>query len=295
MGATPQDNKGLLPPVSTDRNRQVARIRASLASGDLDGMQKVCDEMIREEPANFEGYFWMGFLDLQRENGYDAVRFLRRAEALDANPYVVRLLAVAYYTLRQFRLFTLKMNEALQKQPEDFAAYYYLGRYFASNEVTDFDRAAEYFQKAIERNPKHFHSHYYLGYCYEVKRKLEEAERRYQQAIEYADAAGAQFVPPYQGIARLRLLENRPADALTFANRAVEIAPRDAESHKALAKAYEGLKRQAEAIHEWEQVATLDPTDASPYYHLYRIYLAMGDDEKANSAHAEFERLSSMY
>lgn len=258
-------------------------------------MQKESSEMIRQEPANFEGYFWQGFLELQRENGYDAVRFLRRAEALNANPYVVRLLAVAYYTVRQFRLFTLKMNESMRKQPEDFAAYYYLGRYYASNEVTDFDMAAEYFQKAIHRNPKHYHSYYYLGYCYEVKRKLEDAERRYQQAIEYADAAGAKFALPYQGMARLRLLENRPADALTFATRAVELAPKDAESHKELAKDYETLKRQAEAIHEWEQVATLDPTDASPHYRLYRIYLALGDVEKANSAHARFERLSSMY
>ena len=97
--------------------------------------------MIRQEPTNYEGYFWRGFLELQGENGYDAVRFFRRAEALDANPYVLKLLAVAYYTVRQFRLFTLKMDEAMRKQPEDFAPYYYLGRYYVTNEVTDWDRS----------------------------------------------------------------------------------------------------------------------------------------------------------
>ena len=251
--------------------------------------------MIRQEPTNFEGYFWQGFLDLQHENGYDAIRSLRRAEALDANPYVLKVLAVSYYTVRQFHLFVLKMNEAIRKQPEDFAPYYYLGRYYASNEMEDFDRAAEYYQKAIGRNPRHFQSYYYLGHCYEVKRKLEDAERQYQQAIEFAEAVGAKFAPPYRGMASLRLLENRPADALQFAKRAVELAPNDAEGHTELAKAYAALGREAEAVPEWEQAATLNPTDASPYYHLYRIYLAIGNEEKANSAYAKFKRLSSMY
>jgi tetratricopeptide (TPR) repeat protein len=273
----------------------VARIRVSLASGDLAGAQNESGEIIRQEPANFEGYFWRGFLELQRENGYDAVRFLRRAEALEANSYVLKLLAVAYYTVRQFRLFTLKMNEAMRKQPEDFAPYYYLGRYYASEEVTDWDKAAEYFQRAIRCNPKHFHSYYYLGYCYEVKRELAPAERQYRQAMEFAEAAGTEFAPPQQGMARLRLLENRPADALQFAKRAVELAPNDAGGHEVLARTYAALGRGAEAIPEWEHAATLDPTDASPYYHLYRIYSEMGNEEQAKSAYAKFKKISARY
>ena len=232
---------------------------------------------------------------MQRENGYDAVRFLRRAEALDANPYVLKLLAVAYYTLRQFRLFTLKMNEAMRRQPDDFAPYYYLGRYCVSDEVTNWDQAAEYFQRAIKCNPKHFQSYYYLGYCYEVKSKLTDAERLYRQATALADSTSARFVLSYEGMARLRLLENRPADALPFAKRAVELAPNDAAGHAALARAYVALGRRAEAIPEWDHAATLNPTDASPYYHLYRLYLEMGNDKMAKSAYAKFKRLSAMY
>ena len=33
-----------------------------------------------QEPENFEGYFWRGFLELQRRDNYKAVRSLRRAE-----------------------------------------------------------------------------------------------------------------------------------------------------------------------------------------------------------------------
>jgi len=295
LALTPQDDRGLLPPSSVDRSPVVTQIRRSLASGDLVGAQKEANDLIAHEPGNFEGYFWRGFLELQRENGYDAIRFLRRAEALQANVWVLKGLAVSYYTVRQFRLFTLKMNEALQKQPEDFSAYYYLGRYYLSDEVSDFYKAAEYLRKAIAHQPDHYRSYYYLGYCDEAIRKLDEGEQHYQQSIKLAQAAGTQFSLPYEGMSRLKLLQDKPGEALEYAKRAVELSPNAAGSHKALAKAYDALGRSADAIPEWEMTAKLDPTDSSPYFRLYRIYLASGNQEKAKAAYAKFKKLSSTY
>ena len=295
LAVTPQDDRGLLPPSSADRSPLVAQIRRFLASRDLPGAQKEADDLIRHEPRNFEGYFWRGFLELQLENGYDAIRFLRRAEALEANAWVLKALAVSYYTVRQFRLFTLKMNEALQKQPEDFSAYYYLGRYYASDEIGDFYKATEYFRKAITFKPDHYLSYYYLGYCDEAVRKVEEGERYYQQSIKLAHAAGTDFSLPYEGISRLRLLQNELGDALEYAKRAVALSPDGAAGHRALAKAYDALGRPGDAIPEWELAAKFDPTDASPYFHLYRIYLATGNAEKAKVAYAQFKKLSSTY
>jgi len=295
FAASTQDNKGLLPPASADRSPRVAQIRSASAAADLLAVQKKTDEMIREEPKNFEGYFWRGFLELQRDNGYEAVRFLRRAEALDANPYVLKLLAFSYYTVRQFRLFLLKMNEALEQQPDDYAPYYYIGRHYFADDVGDFTKAEDNFRKALERNPGHFQSHYYLGWCDEVLRKVKDGEQEYRRSMELAEAAGAKFAGPWQGMARIRLLEDKPAEALPYATRAVEYAPNDGASHKVLAKAYSALGQQAEAIVEWERVAALDPADSAPYYRLYRIYLAMGNEDKANAAYAQFKKLSSMY
>jgi tetratricopeptide (TPR) repeat protein len=250
--------------------------------------------MIAVEPQNFEGYFWRGFICLQRGEGYDAVRFLRRAESLDANSYVLKLLSLSYYTIHQFHLFVTKMNEAIAKQPDDYLPYYYLGRYYL-DEVTDYDKASQYFLDAIERNPGHFRSHYYLGYCHELRREVVEAERQYQISIYLSRAADAGFASPYQGMARLRLLQDRAADALAFATKAVELAPKDATSHQVLAKTYTILGLRAQAIGEWQSTANLDPTFAVPYYQLYRIYLAIGNQEKANSALERFKTLSSIY
>jgi len=295
LATTPQDDKGLLPPVDADRSPRVGAIRKSITSGDLMDAQKLTDELIRHEPSNFEGYFWRGFLELQRENGYDAVRFFRRAEVLNSNVWVLKSLAVSYYTVRQFKLFTLKMNEAMQKQPEDYAPYYYLGRYYVSEQIGDFDKAAEYFRKAIKRKADHYQSYYYLGYCFEAGRNVEDGERCYQQSRKISQAMGIKFSLAYEGMARLKLLQNKPAEAPEYAKHSVELSPNEASTHRVLAKAYEASGRSADAIPEWELTAKLDPTDASPYYHLYRIYLASGREDKAKLAYAEFKKLSATY
>ena len=119
-------------------------------------MRARADELIRKEPSQCEGYFWRGYCEIQSHRYYDAVRFLRRAAALNPNSYVLRVLAFSYYFLGQFRLFTLSMNQAAQQQPADFAPYYYLGRHYVSTAAGEFGRAAEYFKAALDRNPSHY-------------------------------------------------------------------------------------------------------------------------------------------
>jgi tetratricopeptide (TPR) repeat protein len=289
------DLKGLLPPVSADHSAMVAHIRGALQSKDFSGMGRKIDELIDQERTNPEGYFWKGFLELQRRDNYNAVRFLRRAEALDASCHVLKLLALSYYFLDQFQLFIGAMEEAMRKETSDFAPYYYLGRFYASSEAPDFSRAAGYFHEVLKRNPNHYASHYYLGYCYETERKFKDAEQEYRRSIELAEGAGNKYGLPYQGMARLRLLENRPAEARQFATQAVELAANDAESHLILAKAYAALGRAAQAAPEWERATLLDPTNAAPYYHLYRTYSALGNKEEASRALKKYNSLIAIY
>jgi tetratricopeptide (TPR) repeat protein len=289
------DLNGLLPPISADHSTMIAEIRRALLSRDLPLLCKKADELIAQEPTNFEGYFWRGFLELQRRDNPNAVRFLRMAQKVNSNSYVLRLLAVSYYFVDQFKLFTETMQEARRKQPSDFAPYYYLGRYYASNDAPDFSRAASYFQEALQRKPDHYASHYYLGYCRETEREFKEAVREYHQSMQLAEVAGNQYGLPYQGMARVRLLENKPADARQFAIQAVQFAENDAASHIILARVYAALGQAVKAVPEWERATILDPTNAAPYYHLYRIYSAEGNRERAEWAVTRYNKLMAVY
>jgi len=293
--AAAQDSReGLLPPPALDRSLRMAGIRQALAAGDFTRAAQAIAELAQREPADFEGPFWTGYLAFRERNYYDAIRALRRAEALDPNAFVLKTLAVSYYAAHQYKLFVLKMGEARSKQPGDWAPYYYLARYYDS-EVTDFAKAAEYFQQALERNPAHYRSHYFLGHCYEAQQKSEQAEREYRRALELAEQQGVDDSLPYQGLARLRLAASRPAEALPFAGRAVELGPRDAAAHKVLARVCSELGRNTEAAAEWRTAASLDPTDAAAWFRLYRSYLALGEKAKAREALVQYRKIAALY
>jgi tetratricopeptide (TPR) repeat protein len=295
VAASQENRDGLTPPADLDRSAGVARIRQALAANDLALARKETEELAWREPRNFEAPFWAGYLAFKQGQYYDAIRALRRAEALDPNSFVLKLLAVSYYGAHQHRLFLLKIRAAQQKQPEDFAPYYYLGRYYDS-ELTDFSRAAGYFEQALARRPDHVRSHYYLGHCYEAEQKVEHAKAEYRRALELAESQGSNDGSlPYQGLARLELSANRPAEALGFAKRSVELGPRDAAGHKLLAKTYSDLGRDSEATAEWKMAAQLDPTDASALYRLYRGYLSIGEAEKAEQALARYKQIAASY
>ena len=295
LAAQLENRDGLLPPVSLDRSAGVAPIRQAIAARDLALAQKKAEELCLREPGTSEPLLWAGYVALGQGKYYDAIRYLRRAESLDPNAFVLKLLAASYYAAHQPRLFLLKIRAAQQKQPDDFAPYYYLGRYFDSD-LGYFSQAIDNFKHALARQPDHFHSHYYLGQCYEAEGGAEQAEVEYRRALELAEQQrAADRGLPYQGLARLRLSSQRPAEALQFAKRAAELSPRDAASHKLLAKTYSELGRNAESAAEWEISGELDPTDASPQYRLYRIYLTLGDAEKARSALARYKRIAALY
>lgn len=293
--AVVQEEQSLLPPVAADHSSLAGEIRKAIASHNLAAARQIADRLVTTDPQSFEGYFWQGFVDFQERDFQDAVRSLRRAEARETSSYALKLLGLSYYFLDQFRLFRKVMQQATQADPADFAPYYYLGRYYASTDAADFLKASPYFEEAIKRNPGHPESHFYLGYCEESERKLEEAERHYTRAIALAEEAGQKFAPPYQGMARLRLLESRPGEALPFAMKAVDVDPSDAIGHTVLARVYAELHRREEAASEWQRAAELDPNNPQPFYRLSRLYSELGQKEKADLALAKYNRLVSLY
>src|SRR5689334_7527117 len=70
---------GVLPPAALDQSPLVGQIRANLAGLDLTAAREASNLLIRQQPDNYEGYFWAGFVDLQQGRLYEGVRHLRQA------------------------------------------------------------------------------------------------------------------------------------------------------------------------------------------------------------------------
>jgi protein O-GlcNAc transferase len=229
------------------------------------------------DPASRE--LWKAILAIVRNDATSAIRTLRHAGQPKA-------LGVAYYLAWQYLLFRDQMAEAIRRDPDDFAPYYYLGRYYDSD-LDDAEQAARWFREALNRNPDHERARSHLGNCLERQGRMEEAEEAYRASAS---------VPLSQlGLARLMLAAGDNASALPFVERAVAGDPRDSAAPKLAARVYTAVGRPRDAVRALENAARLAPHEASTHYQLYRAWQSLGDGAKAGMALREFERLRDVY
>jgi tetratricopeptide (TPR) repeat protein len=285
---------GVLPPVALDKSPIAVQIRDRLSSLHLNEARELSAVLMRQEPRDYEGYFWAGFVDLQQGNFYTAVRHLRQAEKLrPPGNAVQKVIGLAYLELSQQQLFQLKMNEAIALDPADFSPHYCLGRYVQSQK-RDHEEAAKQYRLVLERKPDHYEALYYLGLASEAAGNMLQAGNLYERAIAASESSGQTFSLPYQGLSRVNRTDH-PETALKFASRAVSLEPKSAESQLELGRVYAALGRFSEAEAALKASIALDPTESSPYYHLFSAYRHLGQTKASDEALAGFERATGCY
>lgn len=285
----------MLPPATADRSPSLARVRDYLNAHQHGPAALVAGAIIRAEPSNWEGFFWYGFATMQQKNLYASIKNLRQAERLSPpSNTVVKVLALAYYLLDQRLLFRAKMEEAIVKNPADFAPYYFLGRYLYSTEDNP-AAAAPFFLKALDCSPRHAPSIFFLGASLEAVGKLEQARREYLRAIATAEEQHLILSLPYQGLSRLALQQQDARAALDFAKKAVAIEPRKLGNQLQLARAAAIAGQQDDQREALEAAIAIDPPGAAARYQLFRLERKMGNISTAQEHLAEFRRRLSCY
>lgn len=184
--------------------------------------------------------------------------------------------------------------EAQRLDNTDFAVYYYLGRHYQAD-LGDCGRASSYFRDAIQRNPAHARSHYYLGACFESSRNLDLATKHFEEAIRLSKQSGDGFSLPWQGMARVRFLEQDYEGGLDFAQRAVQLEPASPAARKLLARALQALGKTDEAVKEWEAAVQADGSDSAVFYQLYRAHSAAGRMHEAADALSRYKAILDVY
>ncbi len=260
-----------LLPVATGATRE---IRLAVVAGDL---AHAADQLKTLQGADRD--LWRGILAITRNDATTAIRVLPRSGAPKA-------LGVAYYLAGQHLLFREQMAAAIRIAPDDFGAYYYLGRHYDSD-VGDSEAAAKWFRLALERNGGYARARFYLGNCLERLGEEAEAEIEYLASLSVAQSL--------VGLARLRLGAGDARAASGFVQKAMEMDPRDVSAPKLAARIFSALDKPRDALRALETAASLAPRNTAIRYQLWRAYRAAQEPLKAAAALSEFERLRAIY
>jgi len=184
-------------------------------------------------------------------------------------------LGYAYTGLHQDAEAVQAYRKALELTPELFEARLNLGILLL--QMKEPRSALEHLEEAVKLKPDHARAHLYLGRALSLADHPEAAQKQFQEALRL----DPQIAIAHFDLGQLYLQQKRYPDALPEFQKSVELDATLAQAQLGWALACEGQKDLAQAVHHFEQYLAAKPDDLETRFHLARLYLQEGNNEKA--------------
>jgi tetratricopeptide (TPR) repeat protein len=153
-----------------------------------------------------------------------------------------------------------------------------------------YDQAFPKFRQLLEKYPAAPFLHYAYGTALASISQYDEADIQLLAETRISPASEL----PYIRLASIALRKHRAADALPYAQHAVQCAPDSASAHYVLGRAFLELGQQGNAVRELEQASKLNPGSPEVHFNLARAYARSRQQEQAKRERAIFARLNAL-
>jgi tetratricopeptide (TPR) repeat protein len=243
---------------------------------------EVLHRYVTLHPDSADGLYMLGFVLYRENKPADSLRAYTQAAAL-STPQAddLRIVGLDYVLLNDFPDAIRWLKKATEFDPKNEQAWYSLGRcYYTQSRFQDAESALH---EALALNPKDGKVVTNLALVFDMENKIDGAERAYRTSVRMADADPHADEWPYLNYASFLLEHDRAADALPLLRRAVAIAPRCADCHAKLGKAFAATGSPKESISELTDAVALSPNDPTLHYALGHVYQSLGMTDQAKA------------
>jgi tetratricopeptide (TPR) repeat protein len=152
-----------------------------------------------------------------------------------------------------------------------------------------FPAAEPLLEQALQTEPGNIEALYRLGYIQSRQRKITEAKRNFSQVVQAAPRA--HYSRYFLG--RIALLENKPAEAISWLEPVLQSGQPVFDAASQLAEAYATTGQLEKAIGALRTAATQAPWDGALYYRLGQLYSKTRQAELAKEALETSRRLKN--
>lgn len=259
---------------------------ALFKSNDLKGAILEFEPLLKAQPGNQQLNTLVGMAHYGLAEYGDAVPFLRKAAAQDANSLPL-LLALAHSCLwsKQNQCVLDVYKEILALDPNSAEADMLAGE--ALDEMKDNEGSTVMFRAAVKANPKEPNVHFGLGYLLWGQKQYKEAASEFQAELDNdPDHVQAKL---YLADADIQL--NDLADAKPLLERVEQLNPGVGLVHLDLGVVYAEAGRNEDALRELIAAEQLAPDDVNVHWRLGRLYRELG---KKDEAKAELEKANNL-
>jgi tetratricopeptide (TPR) repeat protein len=243
-------------------------------------------------PAADEGLYLLAYVLFREGRAKESLEIYARAIRIKQPASDdLKVIGLNYGLLGYFQYSAQFLGKAVEADPANIEARYYLGRVrFEQNLFAD---AIREFQEVLARDPHHVKAQNNLGQAFEAQNRIEEAIDAYGRAIDMQRDSPRPSELPLLNLGALLLQKDQVDEALALLVRAASINSQSAKVRFQLGKTYLRLSRLGDAEREFLQATRLDPKDVGAHYQLGRLYQRMGRTELARKEMEMSERLSA--
>ncbi len=240
---------------------------------------------------SYQALYLLGYVLEQENKPKESLESFTRAAAISTpRPEDLRLVALDYVLLDDYKDAIEWLSRAVGGNPSNSEAWYDLGR--AHMHVGNFAEAQRDFERVIALAPRDARALNNLGLTYEAQNRSDEALAAYNRAIDAQSDSRHPSEQPLLNLGVLLNTRNRFSEAAALLEKAVAIAPVSSRCHEELSRAYAGAHRDGLARDQMERAVLLDPKSPSLHYELSQIYRRAG---LADRAQAELKKSSDLY
>jgi tetratricopeptide (TPR) repeat protein len=278
-----------LCPEQEDAGLDLARVY--LAQRQFADAERAAQDVLKEHPRSESAQLLLANSYFMQEDFEDAGKTLQRLIAQDPqNAGAHKLMGLTLFFYKQDVMAEHELAEALRLKPDDNEALYYQGRVFYTQ--NNFGPAAEDFRKLIDRDPDYYKAYDNLALCYEAMGKIPDAAAQFKKAQKIAARRDPAYDWPYGNLAEMLIKQERAAEAIPYAERAVQINPGSARNEYLLGKALLRTGEATAAVAHLQRSIQLDASFAEPHYALGQAYQKLQELQQAEREFAAFEEVS---
>jgi tetratricopeptide (TPR) repeat protein len=226
-----------------------------------------------------DAHFLLGYILFREMKGRESLaEFTAGAKFRRPGVNELKIVASDYILLDDFVDADKWFTEAVTESPNDANGHYLLGR--TKFNENDYRGAIASFERAIELHPRYVEAENNIGLAWRELSDPEKARAAFETAIQW-QGTNPVDAQPFLNLGKLYGDQHQPDKAISYLNRAADLAPVNPTVHEELSHVYAAQKDLPKAQSELEKAIALAPNISSLHYQLGQIYRRQGQTAKA--------------
>jgi tetratricopeptide (TPR) repeat protein len=252
--------------------------------------EQVLQRYLESHQKSSDALYLLGFVLHRQNRPAESLAVYTRAAAINqATGDDLKIVALDYVLLDDYADAIKWLQSAVERDPKNKDAWYYLGRAFYTKSRRG--EAREAFLTVLSLDPQDSRAENNLGLIYETDGRPDAAMEAYRAAIAWQQQSQHPSEQPYVNLGNLLMEQGRIKEALAPLAKAVELAPKNAFCHMILGGAYRQNGELDQAQQELETATKLEPDNPTAHYQLGRVYK---QQHALDRAQAEFEKTAEL-